>query len=85
VHVAVEGGRAHHRLDGTYEDHGLVVEVDGHATHATRRRRQADAERDRHLVALGLRVIRYTYEDITERADLVRSEIARFLGIEVAA
>lgn len=85
VTVTVDGGLERHRLDGTYDEHQLVVEVDGHATHATRRRRQADAERDRHLVALGLRVIRYTYEDIVERPAIVRTELARFLGIELAA
>lgn len=85
VVVTVEAGKEHHRLDGTYDEQALVVEVDGHATHATRRRRQADAERDRHLVARGLRVIRYTYEDVTERPAVVQGEIAGFLGIELAA
>ncbi len=70
-----------YRLDGTYDEHDLVVEVDGHATHATRRQRQADAERDARLVAAGRRVVRFTYEDIVERPGYVVSTIATLLGL----
>jgi very-short-patch-repair endonuclease len=70
-----------YRLDGTYDDHHLVVEIDGHTTHATRRQRQADAERDMRLQAAGQRVIRFTYEDIVERPHHVAATTATFLGI----
>ena len=40
------------RVDAFYDEHKLVAEIDGHATHATRRQRQADAERDARLLAL---------------------------------
>ena len=73
------------RVDGAYDEQRLVVEIDGHATHATRRQRQADAERDARLLAAGIRVIRFTYEDIVERPGYVCATLAAFLGLEVAA
>jgi very-short-patch-repair endonuclease len=78
------GGRRY-RLDGRYDEQRLVVEIDGHATHATRRQRQADAERDMRLQAQGLRVIRFTYEDVVERPAHVVATIAQFLGLDLAA
>jgi very-short-patch-repair endonuclease len=81
--VPGQGGRRY-RLDGCYEEQRLVVEVDGHGTHATRRQRQADAERDMRLVAAGYRVVRFTYEDVTERPDHVAATIAMLLGLDVA-
>lgn len=77
------GGR--YRLDARYDEQRLVIEVDGHATHATRRQRQADAERDMRLLADGWRVIRFTYEDIVERPEHVTATIRGFLGLEAAA
>lgn len=77
------GGRI--RLDATYDEHHLVVEIDGHATHATRRQRQADAERDARLLAAGMRVVRFTYEDVVERPDYVVATLASLLGIDLAA
>jgi very-short-patch-repair endonuclease len=69
------GGRA--RVDLVYDETRLVIEVDGHATHATRRQRQADAERAARLTAAGWRLARFTYEDVVERpayvADTIRS------------
>ncbi len=73
------GGRI--RLDGAYDEHDLVVEIDGHATHATRRQRQADAERDACLVAEGKRVIRFTYEDVVERPVYIVNTLAPLLGL----
>ena len=72
VSVVSGPGGKRYRLDGTYDEHDLVVEVDGHATHATRRQRQADAERDARLLAAGRRVVRFTYEDLVERPALRR-------------
>jgi hypothetical protein len=63
------------RVDGLYRRHGLVVELDGHGSHATRRERQHDAERAAELLALGLRVLVFTYEDVTERPAYVVSTL----------
>ena len=76
VSVVCGPGGKRYRLDGTYDEHDLVVEVDGHATHATRRQRQADAERDARLLAAGRRVVRFTYEDLVERPAYVVATLA---------
>jgi very-short-patch-repair endonuclease len=60
---------------------GLIIEVDGHATHSTRRQRQHDAEREAALLASGWRVIRFTYEDVTERPAYVTATIRQHLGL----
>jgi very-short-patch-repair endonuclease len=73
------GGSA--RVDFVYDEAKLVIETDGHATHATRRRRQADAERDARLVAEGWRVVRFTYEDIVERPAYVVATVRSLLGL----
>jgi very-short-patch-repair endonuclease len=82
--VVVGPAGRRYRLDATYDDHDLVIEVDGHATHATRRQRQADAERDAQLLAAGRRVVRFTYEDIVERPSYVAATIAGLLGLSPA-
>lgn len=69
------------RVDFCYPAAGLVIEVDGHRTHSTRRQRQADAQRAAELTALGLEVITFTYEDVTERPDYVVETIAGRLGL----
>ncbi len=85
VHQAGGSGRGAIRLDARYDEQWLVVEIDGHATHATRRQRQADAERDAQLLASGYRVVRFTYEDVVERPHYVIATLAMFLGIDLAA
>jgi very-short-patch-repair endonuclease len=69
------------RVDALYRDAGLVIEVDGHGSHATRRERQADAEREAALASLGYCVIRFTYEDVTERPDYVVQTIRMLLEL----
>jgi hypothetical protein len=67
------------RVDLTWDDARLVVELNGHGTHATRRHRQSDAERAARLGLAGYRVIDFTYEDVTERPDYVVDMIRRYL------
>jgi very-short-patch-repair endonuclease len=68
------------RLDLSWEDLRLVVEVDGHATHATRRQRQRDGERSARLVLAGWRVVRFTYEDVVERPGYVVATLRALLA-----
>ena len=77
------GGAA--RVDFVYEEARLVLETDGHATHATRRQRQADAERSSRLMAEGWRVVRSTYEDVVERPAYVVDTIRAFLGLSTVS
>lgn len=69
------------RLDAAYVDARLVIEADGHRTHSTRRQRQGDAEREAKLVAEGWRLVRFTYEDITERPEYIVATVRRLLGL----
>jgi len=88
IQVVIEpgdGNRRRIRLDGFYDDQHLVVEVSGHATHATRRQRQADAERRARLTALGLHIVEFTYEDVTERPVHVAETLTGLLGLDARA
>jgi Protein of unknown function (DUF559)/Transcriptional regulator, AbiEi antitoxin len=67
------------RVDLLWEAARLVAELAGHATHATRRRRQADAERAAALELAGWRVLQFVYEDVTERAGYVVTTISDHL------
>lgn len=49
----------------------LVVEVDGFAYHSDRQRFTADRRRDAALVAMGYRVLRFTWVDVVTRPDYV--------------
>jgi very-short-patch-repair endonuclease len=73
------------RIDFVYDEARLAIEADGHATHATRRRRQADAERDTRLQAAGWRVVRFTYEDVIERPGYVVATVRAFLGLSTVS
>lgn len=59
------------RVDLLWDPVRLVAELDGHGTHATRRQRQAGAERAARLALAGWRVVTFTYEDVVERPDYV--------------
>lgn len=68
------------RVDLAYESARLVVEFDGHGSHATRSERQADAERQARLTADGWCVLRFTYDDVVQRPDYVVATIAHHLA-----
>lgn len=55
------------RVDFAFAGGAVVVEVNGHRTHATRRQRQRDHERANRLALLGIVVLQFTYEDVVER------------------
>jgi hypothetical protein len=55
------------RPDAVWRDQKVVVEVDGERFHRTRRAFHDDRARDQRLVAAGWRVIRITWEQLTER------------------
>ena len=78
------GGQAT-RVDLAFEGARLVVEFDGHGTHATRAERQADAERMARLTADGWCVIRFTYDDVVDRPAYVVATIARHLARTASA
>lgn len=68
-----------------YDGRGVAVELDGHDYHKTKEQRGYDAERDRWLLARGIRVVRFTgsqvYADaegcVRELLDVIRQSQAR--------
>ena len=79
VHFRTRSGRRG-RVDLFWDDVKLVVELNGHATHATRRDLQDAAERAAALELDGWRVVTFVYEDVTERPDYVVETIAAHLA-----
>jgi len=65
-----DGTRTVARVDA-YFPGGVVVEVSGHGTHASRRQLQADAQRRTELTLRGLLVLTFTYEDVRDRPSWV--------------
>jgi very-short-patch-repair endonuclease len=54
-------------VDAAWRQAKLIVELDGYATHGTRRAFERDRKRDRRLQAAGWRVIRLTWTQLAER------------------
>jgi hypothetical protein len=75
-----EGTRTIARVDA-YFPGGLVVELSGHGTHASRRQRQIDAQRRTELTLRGLRILTFTYEDVRDRPDWVIGQLREALAM----
>ena len=73
------------RVDFIYRDALLIVEVSGHAWHATKAQRAADAARRRLLTLAGYRVLEYTYDDVVSRPSEMVVEILAVLAARQAA
>jgi hypothetical protein len=75
-----DGTRTIARVDAFFPG-GLVVEVSGHGTHASRRQLQVDAQRRTELTLRGLRVVTFTYSDVRDRPEWVISQLRIGLGL----
>jgi hypothetical protein len=75
-----DGTRIVARVDACFPG-GLVVEVSGHGTHASRRQRQIDAQRHTELTLRGLRVLTFTYEDVRDRPAWVIARLREALAL----
>jgi hypothetical protein len=73
-----DGTRIVARVDAYFAG-GLVVEVAGHGTHASRRQRQLDEQRRTELTLRGLHVITFTYDDVRDRPDWVIARLREAL------
>lgn len=67
------------RVDLHWAASRLVIEVDGHAFHASRAAFERDRARDAELSARGLRVMRITWRQIDEEPAAVVARIAQAL------
>jgi Protein of unknown function (DUF559)/Transcriptional regulator, AbiEi antitoxin len=59
-----------------YWEPDLVVELDGYATHGTRRAFEEDRRRDAMLAARGIRVLRFSWRQVTAESERVAEAIA---------
>jgi hypothetical protein len=75
---AVQRGRLIYR-DARYREYGVVVELDGQASHPDEQRWQ-DKRRDNAAAATGLVTLRYGWADVTERPCETAREVATVLG-----
>lgn len=69
------------RVDFCWPEHRLVVEADGYAFHSSRDDYRRDRRRMNELERLGWRVLRFSWEDVTQRPEhvtgLVRACLVR--------
>jgi very-short-patch-repair endonuclease len=68
-----------HEVDAVWRGARLIVELDGFATHGTRRAFERDRQRDRKLTAAGWRTIRLTSRQLAQPASLA-AELLSSLG-----
>lgn len=61
----------------------LYVEVDGYEFHSDRKQFVADRARDRYLMGLGYRVVRFPYETAIHHPARLVADVLRILGAEV--
>jgi very-short-patch-repair endonuclease len=66
-------------VDCAWRTPRLIVELDGHATHSTRRKFESDRARDRALQAAGWRVIRITWRQMKEEAGELATDLRTLL------
>ena len=69
-----------HECDCVWPERGLIVELDGRATHLTRAAFEADRERDRTLTTAGWRVVRITWRQLHQTPERVAKDLRRLLA-----
>lgn len=79
VDIVVSDG--HFNVDCLWAAQRVVVELDGRATHGTRRAFERDREKDRKLQAEGWRVVRVTWRQLRDEPDSVLGDLRRMLGL----
>jgi hypothetical protein len=59
------------RVDLAYPDLRIAIECDSDRWHSGRHRRQADLDRQNRLVLAGWTILRFTWEDLVDRPELI--------------
>ena len=62
----------------------LIVELDGHAVHATRSAFERDRVRDREAALAGWRVVRITWRQLRDDPERVARDLRKLLGVPTA-
>jgi very-short-patch-repair endonuclease len=75
VNARVEASGATYEVDFLWRDQHLVVETDGWGPHHTRAAFEADRRRDADLLVAGVRVLRFTWRQITREAGHVSATL----------
>lgn len=70
-----------YRLDFSYPDRRLAIEVDGRRWHPGRLAQERDRLRDNVLTVKGWLVLRFTWEDVLLQGERVVAQIEEILGI----
>jgi very-short-patch-repair endonuclease len=68
------------RVDFIWHDERVIVEVDGWEAHSTRVAFQQDRSTTNTLLLAGYLVLRFTYEDVLHRSQLVTSQVRQALA-----
>lgn len=69
-----------YEVDFFWRAHKLVVEIDGLAYHTSRAAQQRDRQRDTALGVAGIRVLRFTWHDLTRMPEATIAKVALALG-----
>jgi hypothetical protein len=69
-------------VDAYWPEHGLVVELDGHANHSSPAQLRRDRARDLKLRAHDLSVVRYGWELMHQQPEAMHADLMRHLGPE---
>jgi very-short-patch-repair endonuclease len=72
-------------VDCLWRDQGVIVELDGHASHSTRATFESDRARDRMLAVAGHRVVRVTWRHLHQDADSLDADLRALLRLQSAA
>ncbi len=81
VNMLVDAAGRQLEVDCAWPSRRLIVELDGHATHATARGYEGDRARDRALAAAGWRVVRVTWRALHEDPTALSSELRSLLVV----
>jgi hypothetical protein len=76
----VDGEAGTHEVDAFWPDHRLAIQVDGFEFHRTRRDRERDAASDADLELAGYRVVRFTWDDVTQHGERTLRRVRVALG-----
>ena len=75
--VRISAGGQRYILDMLDKATKVAVELDSSAHHSSDAARRYDIERDANVASMGILTLRFTYEDITRRAEWCRDKVRR--------